>query len=480
MTITAGEQFAYFPVEVLDDNVVEPSEYFAIRLTARDGVPHRIDYDTVIVVEIVDDDGASVSAENIETIESSATAQFRIALDRPSTQQISVVYETADGSATAPDDYTYTSGTLNIAAGSTVGFVDVPLIDDDDAESDETFELRLRSASSAVIVNSAATATIRDDDGDDAVPVLTVADAQRTEDGHPTGASVCFDLTIEPAMAITDRFEVTYQFIEAPWLGEYAAEAGTDFRQDEPFVRTVSPGYSESICVYVYADHIPERDERFILWLSDPNGIVLGNSRAWGTILNNDLPIVSVDDVTVSESDGFAEFTLSLHEPGLAPATVRYTTRPRPSEGAAAATPGDDYIHTAVELTIPAGVTTTTVRVQIISDSDDELDETFLLELSDPDGLAFSKSAAVGTITDDDDGWTIDDRSVREDAGSMVFTVIRDHISTSAVTLNYTVTGASAEGGGRLRRRRCRLHHALRLGDAAAGADPSRDQRDGL
>ena len=58
---------------------------------------------------------------------------------------------------------------------------------------------------------------------------------------------MCFDLTIEPAMAITDRFEVTYQFIEAPWLGEYAAEAGTDFRQDEPFVGTFSPGYPESI-----------------------------------------------------------------------------------------------------------------------------------------------------------------------------------------------------------------------------------------
>ena len=446
VTITAGEQFAYFPVEVLDDNVVEPSEYFAIRLTARDGVPHRIDYDTVIVVEIVDDDGARVSAENIETIESSATAQFRIALDRPSTQPISVVYETADGSATAPDDYTHTSSTLNIAAGSTVGFVDVPLIDDDDAESDETFELRLRSASSAVIVNNAATATIRDDDGDDAVPVLTVADAQRTEDGHPTGASVCFDLAIEPAMAITDRFEVTYQFIEAPWLGEYAAEAGTDFRQDEPFVGTFWPRFSDVICVYVYADHIPERDERFILWLSDPNGIVLGNSRAWGTILNNDLPIISVDDVTVSESDGFAEFTLSLHEPGVEPASVDYTTVARTSADAPAR-PGDDYTTVSGTLDIPAGAPSATISVPIIGDAVDEPDETFLLALSDPELLAMGDSVAVGTITDDDDGWTIDDRSVRENAGSMVFTVIRDHTSTSAVTLNYTVTGASAVGG---------------------------------
>ena len=83
----------------------------------------------------------------------------------------------------------------------------------------------------------------------------------------------------------------------------------------------------------------------------------------------------------------------------------------------------------------------------IIGDSADELDETFLLELSAPNGLELRDSTGVGTITDDDPGWVINDRGVREDAGSMVFTVNRDHTSTSAVTLNYTVTGASAAGG---------------------------------
>ena len=81
-------------------------------------------------------------------------------------------------------------------------------------------------------------------------------------------------------------------------------------------------------------------------------------------------------------------------------------------------------------------------------------DEMFLFELSDAEALELSDASATGTITDDDPGWVIDDRSVWEDAGSdsepgslMVFTVIRDHISASDVTLNYTVTGASAEGG---------------------------------
>ena len=103
---------------------------------------------------------------------------------------------------------------------------------------------------------------------------------------------------------------------------------------------------------------------------------------------------------------------------------------------------------TTGKLDIAAGETTATISVPIIGDSiDEELEETFLFELSDAEALEFSDSAAVGTIVDDDPGWVIDDRSVRENDASMVFTVISDHPSTSAVTLNYTVTGASAMGG---------------------------------
>ena len=54
----------------------------------------------------------------------------------------------------------------------------------------------------------------------------------------------------------------------------------------------------------------------------------------------------------------------------------------------------------------------------------------------------------MGTITDDDDGYWIDDRSVWENAGPMVFTIERDHTSTDAVTVNYRFgSGGSATGG---------------------------------
>ena len=54
-----------------------------------------------------------------------------------------VAYETVDGTATAPSDYTYTAGELTFAHGeSGTQSIRVPIIDDDEIEDDETFSVR--------------------------------------------------------------------------------------------------------------------------------------------------------------------------------------------------------------------------------------------------------------------------------------------------------------------------------------------------
>lgn len=97
---------------------------------------------------------------------------------------------------------------------------------------------------------------------------------------------------------------------------------------------------------------------------------------------------------------------------------------------------------------IRAGVESVTVTVPIADDSADEPDETFKFELHGPELLTLEKASAIGTITDDDPGYRIeDDRTVWEDAGTMVFTVTRDHTSAESVTVDYTVTAVSATAG---------------------------------
>ena len=452
VTVPAGEVLVQVLVQITDDDTVEETEFFA-------AVIGQTQHDYLIGggtagAQIIDNDSVNVAAEDIEVLESAGTAVFRLQLDRENTQTVTVDYETADGTAEQPEDYTQTSGTATFDAGTRTVLVRVPVVDDDEEDADETFDLRLTGASGASISDNSATATIRDDDGDDNLPVIHIADASATEPGYigTSSTRACFAVTIRNYQPGVVPISVDYQSLEAPWLGDGAATPGADygaFTYGEFEARTVEIYGAESeICATVFNDDIPEPDEMFIGWLSNPVGAVLGNNMAWATIIDRDPPIASVIDVEASESDAAVEFTLSLHAPDIEPSSVDYTTVVLTSEGDRAARPGEDYTTVSDTLTFPAGATSATISVPIIHDTDDEADETFELVLSNPVNLEFLDGVAIGTIVDDDPGWVIDDRSVREDAGSMVFTVIRDHTDTSAVTVDYTVTGASAVGGG--------------------------------
>ena len=460
LTIRAGSMSTEVVVNIIDDDLVENAEGFRLVARAVENVRHGCLtwLHGGADAWIIDDEVLpQLSVGDLDVAENAGTAAFAVSLDRVSASDITVDYATADGSATDPVDYTETSGTVQIDAGLTTAFVEVPLIDDTDTEGDETFTLQLSGSSGAGIDDGEATATIRDDESVE-LPSLSVADAAGSDnDGtlrllvtlsEPSSDDVTFRVSTVAVPSLGDR-AATPSIESNSFTGDYRPLNGE-------YEYTIGAGGTET---YVQVglsqyDRTPEFDEMLIVVLHDPVGATLGDASAWATILDDDMPIVTVDDERASEDAGSMSFTLHLHEPGVYPASVRYTTAVSSSAGDAAARPGEDYAHTTGVLRIPVGQTTATVSVPIYGDDIDELDEMFLFELSDAEALEFSDASATGTITDDDPGWVIDDRSVWEDAGSgsepgslMVFTVIRDHPSTSVVTLNYTVTGASAMGG---------------------------------
>ena len=454
-TIPAGSQSASFSVAIVDDSDQEVTESFVVFLENTDTSFYSVGKRFTRGV-ILDNDSVQVAVDDFEVIETAESAQFTVRLDRASTQDVTLNYATADGSAVAPGDYSATSGSLTIAADSGVAFVDVPLVDDADAESDETFTLVLSNVLGAAVAKGTAIATILDDDTGDP-PVLRLSDASEVEDGH-TG-DVCLGVKWNLSRAIeagdgggTGIVSFRYDFLAAPWLGDVAATPDDDFQiLDAPVLveLDVTSDTNGKICVLITRDDIPENDERLLVVLSNPMGVAFENSRAWATIKDNDHPNVSVDDVSVAESAGSMTFTLQLHAPPIEAASVNYSTVVQNSPTEASANPDQDYVHTAGEVTFEVGVTSATVTVPITNDSSDEHNETFLFVLSSPDLLSLRDPVAVGTITDDDPGWWIDDRSVWENdvTGTMTFTVNRDHTSAGAVTLSYSVTGASAVGG---------------------------------
>ena len=93
-----------------------------------------------------------------------ATLSFAVTLNRAPSGTVTLNYATIDGTATAGEDYTATSGRLTFAAGETEKTVSVPVLDDAHDEGTETLTLSLWNASGAYLEDSTATGTINNTD----------------------------------------------------------------------------------------------------------------------------------------------------------------------------------------------------------------------------------------------------------------------------------------------------------------------------
>jgi hypothetical protein len=93
------------------------------------------------------------------------TFSFAVTLNATALSSVIVNFATANGSAIAPGDYTATSGTLIIPAGSMGSTVDVSVIGNTVKEKNETFYVKLSNPSpNAYLGNTQGVGTITNDD----------------------------------------------------------------------------------------------------------------------------------------------------------------------------------------------------------------------------------------------------------------------------------------------------------------------------
>ena len=78
-----------------------------------------------------------------------AAVDFTVELHPAASSTVTVDYHTEDRSATAPEDYQATAGTLTFARGETAKTVSVPIVDDTVEDSGESFALLLSNVSGA-------------------------------------------------------------------------------------------------------------------------------------------------------------------------------------------------------------------------------------------------------------------------------------------------------------------------------------------
>lgn len=314
---------------------------------------------------------------------------FTVSLSKAATGPVKVDFATANGTATAGQDYVAKSGTLTFAAGETQKTVSVTVNGDTAIENNETLKINLTSATGATIANGAATGTIVNDDAR-----ISVADATVTEGNNGT-SNLTFTVTLSAAASGPVTVAYATSDVSAKSGQDYIAQTGT---------LTFAVGETSKVVnVQVKGDTVVEANETLRLTLSSPTGATINDGVAIGTVVNDDtvpLPSLSVNDASSAEGSaavsGHSTFTVSLSSAATGPVTVRFAT----ADGTAVA--GSDYVAQSGTLTFAAGETQKTIQIATIGDAIVEADESFSLVLSSASGATIADATGIGTIVNDD------------------------------------------------------------------------------
>jgi predicted extracellular nuclease len=161
LSFAAGATTAQIMVPVVGDLLDEDNETFFVNLS---GATNASITDAQGLGTITDNDPLpGLSINDLTIAEGGGNAMLTVTLGAVSGRTVTVAYATADGTATAPGDYTSTSGVLTFAAGTTTQQVSVPVANDLISEPDETFLVNLSGAVNASITDAQGQVTILDD-----------------------------------------------------------------------------------------------------------------------------------------------------------------------------------------------------------------------------------------------------------------------------------------------------------------------------
>jgi hypothetical protein len=116
----------------------------------------------------------ALSATTYSVDEGGGTVTITVQRTGGSEGTVTVNYATTNGTATAPGDYTATSGTLTFGSGVTQQTFHIPIVDDTMREAAETFTIALSGATGGATLGTAtATVTITDNEPAEAVPTAS-------------------------------------------------------------------------------------------------------------------------------------------------------------------------------------------------------------------------------------------------------------------------------------------------------------------
>ncbi|WP_170113042.1 Calx-beta domain-containing protein [Ahniella affigens] len=457
VVIPASSASASLTVTLVDDGIFENSETVIATIQPGTDYTPQVGGD-VATATITDPEDrptanfatatATVAEGNSGTNNYSAT----VTLSAAAAVAMEVNYSTADGGganpdATAPSDYTNTSGTLSFAIGATTADIIVPIVGDTTFESNEDFEIGISSPAPAGVegraplgITASQVVTITNDDA--AVPEASIAvvPASQTED------QMLFEytVTLNPAPAV----DTTVSFAVSG-----TATTGVDFQNLASTTAFFPAGQTTRLVpVFLLNDSLAnEGGETIVLTLAAGSGytVAAGNDVATATIVDDDTAFISVSVAPASVNEdgaGNLTYTFSTSNASVSQMVVDFSLT-------GTATSGSDYAASGLTVTFPAGSSADqTITVDPTVDATVEADETVILTLLQGGGYALSigNEIATGTILNDDSvtaNIAAVVSSTAENSGNpLTFDITLGQAPLVATTVNFAVSGTATAG----------------------------------
>jgi hypothetical protein len=263
LTIAKNEMRKSIVVPIKGDRLVEPDEYFSVRLSDSKGAKIA---DGTGLVSIADNEPriyisyASVTEGN----EGMSPADFTVSLAAPYDRPVTVNFATADGSATAGVDYTAATGSVTFEPGQTSKPLSVQVLGDRLGEPDETFVVTVSTPDSyAQVANSTVVGTIFDNE-----PRITISDAYNYGE-----STITFLVTL--TVPSNEPVTVTFSTVDG------TAIAGVDYVATAETL-TFGPGETTMPITVQVLDPTSAPDKYFYVHLSgaSPNALILNE---WAT-----------------------------------------------------------------------------------------------------------------------------------------------------------------------------------------------------
>lgn len=280
--LDAGATSLTLWVNLTNDGVTEGAETVRLALTdltggATPGSPAEI------VLTIVDQPLIRFADAELVVSEGAGAAVVTVVRTEPIDTGAQVLYQTADGSATSPSDYTFLWGTLTFEPGQAQAVIAVPVAADGQAEGSESFSLSLSSPSAGVGLGEPSRVTVLLTDGEAPAPSYLRFSTPLYQVSEAGGQAV---LAVQRSGSTAREVTVRYTTRDG------SAAAGSDY-QAVSGTLTWAPGELVRVfSVPVLADGQAEADETVIVSLSEATGGATLEAPSTATLTINDAPPV--------------------------------------------------------------------------------------------------------------------------------------------------------------------------------------------